>query len=249
MRSARHDPSCRKGTEGDPAASVAPLLRSTRTGRAPVTGSRTVLVPRERVVRWFDNFATGHGDTVYSVASDGLHATAVDGASAAARLPFGEGYDGPADPAAFAAAVTMPVRWGILLVRKGGFAVATVVRGQVAESKVGQRHVQGRTKAGGQSQQRFARRRDNQTRQAYEAAAEHAHRVLAGPLDALVCGGDRSAVEAVLSDARLRALALLRVDPWLDVPDPRRAVLHRAVADGGSVAVTVTDTPRLPTSS
>ena len=46
------------------------------------------------------------------------------------------------------------------------------------ESKVGQRHVQGRTKAGGQSQQRFARRRDNQARAAYEAAAEHAARIL-----------------------------------------------------------------------
>ena len=107
--------------------------------------------------------------------------------------------------------------------------------------KVGQRHVQGRTKAGGQSQQRFARRRDNQARQAYEAAAEHAARVLAGPLDALVCGGDRSAVEAVLSDTRLAHLAAVRVAPWLAVPDPRRAVLERAVVDGSSAAVTVTD--------
>jgi hypothetical protein len=206
-----------------------------------VTGSRTVLVPRERVVRWFENFSAGHGDVVLSVSSDGLHAAAADGASAVARLPFGEVYDGPADPSAFAAAVTMPMRWGILLVRKGGFAVATVVRGRVADSKVGQRHVQGRTKAGGQSQQRFARRRDNQARQAYEAAAEHAHRVLNVPLDALVCGGDRPAVEAVLSDPRLRGLAMLRVEPWLAVPDPRRAVLDQAVADGGSVTVTVTD--------
>ena len=71
--------------------------------------------------------------------------------------------------------------------------------------------------------------------------ADHAHRVLGGRLDALVCGGDRPAVEAVLSDPRLRALILVRVDPWLDVPDPRRAVLDRAVADGGSVSITVSD--------
>ena len=111
----------------------------------------------------------------------------------------------------------------------------------VAESKVGQRHVQGRTKAGGQSQQRFARRRDNQARQAYEAAAGHAARILTGRLASLVCGGDRSAVEAVLSDARLAHLLEVRVDPWLAVPDPRRAVLDQAVLDGASVAVTVTD--------
>ena len=67
----------------------------------------------------------------------------------------------------------------MLLVRKGGFAVARLAGDRFVESKVGQRHVQGRTKAGGQSQQRFARRRDNQARQAYEAAAEHAARILA----------------------------------------------------------------------
>ena len=74
----------------------------------------------------------------------------------------------------------------MLLVRKGGFAVARLAGDRIVESKVGQRHVQGRTKAGGQSQQRFARRRDNQARQAYEAAAEHAARILGelppGPL-------------------------------------------------------------------
>ena len=206
-----------------------------------MTGSRTVLVPRERVVRWFDNFAQRHGETSFRVDPAGLRASAADGAVAIAALPFAESFDGPADPGALAAAVTMPTRWGILLVRKGGFAVATVEHGRVAESKVGQRHVQGRTKAGGQSQQRFARRRDNQARQAYEAAAEHAHRVLAGRLGAVVCGGDRPAVEQVLDDPRLRRLRLLRVDPWLAVPDPRRAVLDQAVVDGGSVSVTVTD--------
>jgi hypothetical protein len=189
------------------------------------------------VVRWFENFASRHGDTSYAVRGGALCVSAADGATAEARLPFAASYDGPADVTAFAADVTMPRRWAILLVRKGGFAVATVESGRVAASKVGQRHVQGRTKAGGQSQQRFARRRDNQARQAYEAAAEHAHRVLAGRLDALVCGGDRPAVEQVLADPRLRGLAALRVGPWLPVPDPRRAVLDQAVLDAGSVEV------------
>ena len=73
-----------------------------------------------------------------------------------------------------------PPAWGVLLVRKGGFAIARLRGDDLVESKVGQRHVQGRTKAGGQSQQRFARRRDNQARAAYEAAAEHAARILPG---------------------------------------------------------------------
>jgi hypothetical protein len=166
---------------------------------------------------------------------------APDGAVAEARLPFARGYAGPADPAALAAAVVAPARWGVLLVRKGGFAVATVSGLAVAESKVGQRHVQGRTKAGGQSQQRFARRRDNQARQAYEAAAEHAARILTGRLTALACGGDRSAVDAVLSDPRLVHLVDVRVEPWLAVPDPRRSVLDHAVLVAASVASEVTD--------
>jgi hypothetical protein len=202
---------------------------------------RHVFVPRERVSRWFENFSSSHGEALFTGSRGSLQAVASDGSQAEARLPFGFAYDGPADATAFAAAVSMPPRWGVLLVRKGGFAVAVVQRGSISESKVGQRHVQGRTKAGGQSQQRFARRRDNQARQSFEAAAEHAHRVLSGRLDALVCGGDRAAIEQVLDDSRLRALRPVRVGPWLDVPDPRRSVLEQAVADGSAVEITVSD--------
>lgn len=174
-----------------------------------------------------------------------LSATAEDGTLVDASLPLGREYDGPPDVSAFADASLVPLDWGILLVRKGGFAIASLRGPETVLSKVGQRHVQGRTKAGGQSQQRFARRRDNQARQAYEAAAEHAHRILvlesSRKIEALVCGGDRSAVDAVLSDPRLEHLSVVRADPWLDVPDPRRAVLDRAVADGRSVSVTITE--------
>jgi hypothetical protein len=207
--------------------------------------SRIVLVPEDRVERWFHNFTERHGVPVLDVVGGRLRASADDGSVAEASLPLGRSYDGPPDPAAFAAAVRVPLHWGVLLVRKGGFAVGTVDGTVVATSKVGQRHVQGRTKAGGQSQQRFARRRDNQARQAYEAAADHAHRILVlenpAPVSALVCGGDRAAVEQVLTDNRLHHLEALRVDPWLAVPDPRRAVLDQAVRDGSSVSVTITD--------
>ena len=206
-----------------------------------MTTTRTVLIPPARLVRWFENFVERHGAASYDVVEGTLRACALDGATAVATLPFGRPYAGDAEPSAVVDGVVAPDRWGVLLVRKGGFAVERLAGQRVVESKVGQRHVQGRTKAGGQSQQRFARRRDNQARQAYEAAAEHAARILNGPLDALVCGGDHTAVDAVLADARLRRLAELRVDPWLPVPDPRRTVLDQAVADAGSVSVTVTE--------
>lgn len=197
----------------------------------------TVLVPATRVDRWVRNFEERHGAARLAVAAGALTGTAEDGSTFAARLPFGEEYVGAADACAFAETVRAPGDWGVLLVRKGGFAIARLRGTTTIDSKVGQRHVQGRTKAGGQSQQRFARRRDNQARQAFEAAADHAARILAGLAGPVVTGGDRAAVDDVLADARLRGLAV--AGPWLAVPDPRRAVLEQAVREACAVRVEV----------
>lgn len=194
-----------------------------------------MVVPRERVARWAENFEERHGATLTRVARGALVLDAEDGSHATLRLPFEARYGGVADVDAFAAAVRAPTAWGVLLVRKGGFAVARLAGEQVQESKVGQRHVQGRTKAGGQSQQRFARRRDNQARDAYRAAADHAARILRpGPV---VVGGDQEALAAVLADPRLAGLE--RAGPVLAVADPRRAVLLAAVGEAVGVRVTV----------
>ncbi|HEY7429848.1 MAG TPA: acVLRF1 family peptidyl-tRNA hydrolase, partial [Streptosporangiaceae bacterium] len=125
---------------------------------------------------------------------------------------------------------------GVLLVRLGGYAagVFTGAPARLAASKTGSRLVHGRSAAGGQSQQRFARRREKQAANALEAAADTAVRVLgpyAAQLDAVVLGGDRRAITTVRADARLRPLLSHAVDRFLTVPDPRLAVLK--------------DTPRL----
>jgi hypothetical protein len=186
--------------------------------------------------RWVDNFSGRHGPVSLSVAGSALTGVAVDGSTFGARLPFDRSYGGEASVASFVGASGPPALWGVLLVRKGGFAVARLAEDSVVGSKVGRRHVQGRTKAGGQSQQRFARRRDNQARAAYEAAADHAARTLTGvPL--VVTGGDHAAVEAVLADRRLAGLTV--VAPFLAVPDPRRSVLEQAIADAGNVVISV----------
>lgn len=199
--------------------------------------ARALAVPAERWGRWVENFASRHGATTLEVREGALRGAAQDGSTFAAHLPFATSYAGSADAGAFSAAVEVPARWGVLLVRKGGFAVARLAGSTLEEHKIGQRHVQGRTKAGGQSQQRFARRRDNQARQAYEAAAEHAARILAGPALPLVTGGDHAAVDEVLADPRLRHVSV--TGPWLAVPDPRRAVLDQAVSDAQSLRVEV----------
>lgn len=198
-----------------------------------------VRIAPSRLARWVENFGVRHGSFELSVLEGRLAGTAADGSTFAAALPFGTPYAGPPDASAFAAACAAPDHWGVLLVRKGGFAVARLEGGQIVESKVGQRHVQGRTKAGGQSQQRFARRRDNQARAAYEAAAEHAVRIL-GRTPVLVTGGDEAAVRAVLEDPRLRVPAGGVVGPFLGaVADPRRSILEAAVEDALAVPVEV----------
>lgn len=194
-----------------------------------------VLVPAARFGRWVTNFEGRHGTTELTVAGGALVGVAEDGSHFRARLPFDASYDGPPGADRLAAAAAPPATWGVLLVRKGGFAIARMAAEAIAEHKIGQRHVQGRTKAGGQSQQRFARRRDNQARQAFEAAADHAARILRpGPV---VTGGDRVAVEAVLEDPRLAGL--VRTTGWLDVPDPRRKELDAAIAAAQALRVEI----------
>ena len=119
---------------------------------------------------------------------------------------------------------------GVLLVRLGGYAagVFTGTDQHLAASKVGSRLVHGRSAAGGQSQRRFARRREKQASEALGAAADTAAAVFGpynGRLDAVVLGGDKRAMSGLADDPRLRPFLDLAVDRFLTVPDPRLAVL------------------------
>jgi hypothetical protein len=139
--------------------------------------------------------------------------------------------------------------FAVVLVRRGGYAVAVVEAGSIVTHKVGRRHVQSRTAAGGWSQQRFARRRGNQADELVRAVRDHACRLLVRPpvgesgLTAfgLVVGGDRALVTDVLDDPRLAALAALPRRELYDLPDPTRTLLDTAVARGRAVRVAVED--------
>ena len=133
---------------------------------------------------------------------------------------------------------------GALLVRRGGFAVGVFDGSELVASKVGGGYVQGRTKAGGWSQQRYARRRANQAAQAYAEAAEAVVRVLgpvAGDLDALIGGGDRPGVEAVLADSRLTEVRARFTGTVLPTPDPRLRVLQAFIDQVRAVMITLND--------
>ena len=238
--------------------------------------TRLLEVAPERLERWVAGFGERHDGA--SVQTDGavvVSATGGDGATA--RFEHFE-----------------HVPLGLVLVRRGGYAVglaaAVGVPGERAgkgpgggkrprpgssadlgevspqegqkspgsrpvvlvASKVGTRHVQSRTAAGGWSQQRFARRRGNQADALVEAVAGHALRILLGG-DAsprrgapgiprgLVIGGDRALAAQVLEDTGLRALGDLPRRELYDLPDPKRAVLEEALRRGRAVRITLTE--------
>lgn len=205
----------------------------------------TVEVPPERLERWLAGFVHRHGQVRHAASPETVTLTAADGAVAACAVPFAPLHVREAEPyAGLLEHVHRARRVGVLLVRRGGFAVGVFAGPRLLDSKVGSRHVQGRSKAGGWSQRRFARRREQQARVAFAAAADAAHRVLvpsAGDLHTLVCGGDRSAVDSVLADRRLEPLRPLATSRLLPVPDPRQRVLEQMPARFRAVRITVTE--------
>ena len=126
-------------------------------------------------------------------------------------------------------------RVGAVLVRLGGYAVGVFEGEQLVASKVGQRLVHGRHRAGGSSANRFRRRRDEQARAALQEAGEVAARILGperGRLDAVALGGDRTAVRRMIElEPELAWLEELALDRFFAVPEPRRAVLDRLPYD------------------
>jgi hypothetical protein len=214
--------------------------------------SRRTEVAPERLVGWVERFAASHGGVTAARDGDSVVLTAGDRATARLVAPFPpfrpEGTDAAEGLVpALVAHASRDRRVGVLLVRLGGHAAGVFEGGRLVTSKVGSRQVHGRSAAGGWSQQRFARRREGQVRVALAAAADVAARVLvpvAGELDAVVLGGDRRSVDAVLADNRLGVLAPLVAPLLLDVPDPRRAVLESAPERFRAVRVEVTDAPR-----
>lgn len=197
--------------------------------------SRVVEVDHDRLSRWLVGFADRHGEA----AVDGGALVGADGttASVASWQPVARSV---IDRDALVAATAPPRRLGLLLVRRGGYAVAVADGPVLVARKVGRRHVQSRTAAGGWSQQRFARRRGKQADELVSAVTDHAARILGSTeIDALVRGGDRTLVAAVLDDARLRRLAALPVRDLYDLPDPSPAVLEQALRRARSVRITL----------
>nr|WP_198423939.1 acVLRF1 family peptidyl-tRNA hydrolase [Microlunatus antarcticus] len=186
------------------------------------------MVVAERLAGWVTRFEARHGPVTTSGTAAELTLTAADGAVAVVEVPFPP-LPSAADLPSVVEHALVDRTVGAVLVRRGGYAVGWFEGSRLIGSKVGSTYVQGTTKAGGWSQQRYARRRANQTQQAYAEAADVAATLLRphlGELTAVVGGGDRAGVLAVLADPRLAGLGPLLQPRVLPTVDPRLRVLQ-----------------------
>lgn len=210
-------------------------------------GGRWVEVGHDRIRRWLVDFS-GRSSVTRTAYEPELVRFESAAAIAECHPPFppfpetGE-HDGLwLDP--LIAHVERPRTVGVLLVRLGGHAAGVFEGDRLVASRVGSRPVHGRNANGGWSQARFARRREEQSRVASDAASDIAARILLTrieDLDAVVLGGDRRAVDALREDAALAPLFERAVDRFLTLPEPRLTVLRTAPMMFRAVRVRVVD--------
>ncbi|SDM18925.1 acVLRF1 family peptidyl-tRNA hydrolase [Allokutzneria albata] len=214
-------------------------------------GGRAVEVSPERLAGWFERFAARHeGVATSGLSADKVIVTAADGARAEVEVGFGGlGLAEPVRREGLAVDELLehalrPRRIALVLVRLGGHSVGIAENGRVVASSTDRRQVHGRNKAGGWSQQRFARRREGQARQSLADAADTVARVLLpelGSVDAVVLGGDRQALDTLRADRRLGGLFAMAEPRVLPVAEPRRRVLDEAAESARAVEIVLFD--------
>lgn len=121
---------------------------------------------------------------------------------------------------------------GVLLLRRGGYAVGVFQADALLASKSGTRFVKNRHKKGGQSQRRFDRIREKQVQQLFDKVCDVLRQHLQpyeDRLDALFLGGDRQTVQAWLKQCPLPPRLRVSLQPrFLNTPEPRHDTLTLA---------------------
>ncbi|MHA7305135.1 acVLRF1 family peptidyl-tRNA hydrolase [Arthrobacter sp. TMN-49] len=196
------------------------------------TATRTAFVSAARMPGWVERFSAAHGGVaLLEDTDDGVRLRMRDGAAALLGAPWpddgrpGRGTDLLERLVSVAA---QERRVGILLARRGGFAVGVAAAGKLLAHKVGSASARSR---GGDAGAAVA-----------ERTAQEAARIWGGhSFEYLATGGDKQLVESALTVPALRQYAKLpRLAP-LAVADPKMDVLTRAAADFCSLRIRITD--------
>ncbi|MCQ2000652.1 acVLRF1 family peptidyl-tRNA hydrolase [Arthrobacter zhaoxinii] len=191
-------------------------------------GSRTTYVPAERLVGWLERFEASQGPLEFLPENDGIRVRAASGAEARLLGPWpadGRPGRGTNDVERLASLAGQARTLGLVLVRRGGYAVGVAREGKLLASKTGSSNS----------------RRANAAEALAGTVAEQAAAVFgsAAP-EYLVFGGDRMLAEQVAGRREFaRWAGLPRLRP-LDVPDPKAAVLEQAARDAASVVIRIT---------
>ncbi|WP_331461517.1 Vms1/Ankzf1 family peptidyl-tRNA hydrolase [Arthrobacter sp. zg-Y40] len=190
-------------------------------------GPRTTFVSAERLPGWVERFEAAQGTLAVQPGDDGLLLRAGSGAQAELLAPWpadGRPGRGADDVERLASLAGQARTVGLVLVRRGGYAVGAAREGRLLASKTGSPNS----------------RRANAADALTALAAEQAAAVFAAAApEYLVLGGDRMLAEQVAARREFsRWSALPRLRP-LDVPDPKAAVLAQAARDASSVLVRI----------
>lgn len=201
--------------------------------------TRSTFVPAQRLPGWLERFAAGNGELAVAPEHGGLQLTAANGTTADLLAPWpddGRPGRGADDVERLVSLSGQSRTLGIVLLRRGGYAVGVARDGVLLPSKAGIRQVQSRGSAGGGSQQRRA----NQADALVETAAEAAARLFTEhPPEYLVFGGDRALTELLAQQkAFTRWSGLARLRP-LEVQEPNPAALAKAAKDAASVFIRI----------
>src|SRR5438309_1613866 len=119
--------------------------------RPAAGGGRWVEVAPERLAKWIDGFAERHGGLVATNAGpDVVVLVGFDGSTAECHVPFPP-LPAPSDPAHLAAHALTERSVGVLLVRRGGYAVGGFEGTRLTRAEVGLRPRQGRSQGSGRA--------------------------------------------------------------------------------------------------
>jgi hypothetical protein len=138
----------------------------------------------------------------------------------------------------------------LVLVRLGAYAIGVCQGEKLIASKTGTGLIHARHKKGGSSQRRFERRRENQIDFFLKRVCSHIREHLephAQSLDYLVYGGARTTLHSLREQCPfLQKFENRSLPPLLNIPQPRKSVLERAIGTIWSSSVTEwydSDTP------